>query len=50
MNKITNDLHINPADIPWKILREGTYVKLLRTCHVTGTWVVILRNDPGTCG
>jgi anti-sigma factor ChrR (cupin superfamily) len=48
MSKLANDLQVTPGDIPWKILREGAYIKLLRTCSVTGTWVVMLRNDPGT--
>jgi hypothetical protein len=48
MSKLANDLNVTPDEIPWKVIREGAYIKLLRTCHVTGTWVVMLRNDPGT--
>ncbi|MHC4782781.1 MAG: 2,4'-dihydroxyacetophenone dioxygenase family protein [Planctomycetota bacterium] len=48
MKKMANDLQITPDDIPWKIIREGAFIKLLRTCHVTGIWVVMLRNEPGT--
>ena len=48
MSKLANDLQVTPGDIPWKKIREGAYIKLLRTCPVTGTWVVMLRNEPGT--
>ena len=48
MNKLANDLHVPQGDLPWKVIEEGSYVKLLRTCSVTGAWVVMFRNDPGT--
>ncbi|MDC1286830.1 cupin domain-containing protein [Gammaproteobacteria bacterium] len=42
------DVHVSQDDVPWKMFRGGIHFKLLRTCSVTGTWVVLFRHEAGT--
>lgn len=41
------DGNISNDDLPWKCMRDGYDFKLLRTCSVTGTWVVLFRTIAG---
>lgn len=47
MNPEINDVHVSQHNMPWKLMREGYYFKLLRTCAVTGTWVVLFKVEAG---
>jgi len=38
---------INIEDIPWKVLKEGIYVKVLSSDPETGTYTRLLKFDPG---
>lgn len=42
-----SDVHVAQQGLPWKVLREGYFFKLLRTCPVTGTWVLLIRAEAG---
>jgi quercetin dioxygenase-like cupin family protein len=42
------DIHVSQGGVPWKFFREGIDFKLLRSCSVTGTWVVLFRHETGT--
>ena len=48
INKPIEELHVEQNKLPWKVLMEGMYFKLLRTCSVTGAYVLLMRHDPGT--
>ena len=41
------DVHVAEDALPWKVLRDGYFFKLLRTCPVTGTWVLLIRCEAG---
>lgn len=42
-----SDVHVAQQALPWKVLRDGYFFKLLRTCPVTGTWVLLIRAEAG---
>ncbi len=42
-----NDVHVSKQSMPWKVMREGYYFKLLRTYAVTGIWVVLFKVEAG---
>ena len=46
-NQSIKDVYVSNDNLPWKRLRDGYDFKLLRTCSVTGTWVVLFRTIAG---
>ena len=47
-DSILKDVDVSKDGLPWKAFREGIDFKLLRSCSVTGSWVVLFRHEAGT--